>query len=78
MFQGGATPSGGTNRRPKRQQLKIFQLLWPVERKPGPSVASSTGFAPFSRKLPWPNRKFVASHSEYAYFGTSDSMPNKL
>jgi hypothetical protein len=28
-----------------------------------------TGFAPFSRKLPWPDRKFVASHSEYACFG---------
>jgi len=30
-----------------------------------------TRFASFSRNLPWPNGKFVASHSEYAYFGTS-------
>ena len=29
-----------------------------------------TRFASFSRNLPWPNGKFVASHSEYAYFGT--------
>ena len=30
-----------------------------------------TRFASFSRNLPWPNGKFVASHSEYAYFGSS-------
>ena len=30
-----------------------------------------TRFASFSRNLPWPNGKFVASHSEYAYFGPS-------
>src|SRR5262249_15935909 len=28
-----------------------------------------TRFASLSRNLPWPNGKFVASHSEYAYFG---------
>src|SRR5262249_54631044 len=27
-----------------------------------------TRFASLSRNLPWPNGKFVASHSEYAYF----------
>src|SRR5262249_20641105 len=30
-----------------------------------------TRFASLSRNLPWPNGKFVASHSEYAYFGAS-------
>ena len=34
-----------------------------------------TRFASFSRNLPWPNGKFVASHSEYAYFGTSSRQP---
>jgi hypothetical protein len=33
MFQGRATPSGGMNRRPKRQQPKIFQFLSLAERK---------------------------------------------
>ena len=43
-----------------------------------------TRFASFSRNLPWPNGKFVASHSEYAYFGTrqvdfqSSALPTEL
>ncbi len=50
---------------------KTLSYFVPVETNSRLAVPRTAGFPPFSRELPWPNRKFVASHSEYAYFGTS-------
>src|SRR6266446_5581833 len=71
MFQGRAVPWGDINRGPKIKQLKTFKLFTISKANLHLRSPEPTEFAPFSRKLPCPNRKFVASHSEYAYFRTS-------
>src|ERR1700757_3488715 len=73
MFQSRAVPWGGINRGPKRQQLKTFKLFTI-------SKANGRGNRPdlhhFPGNRPGPNQKLVASHSEYAYFGTSRKPPH--
>src|ERR1700741_2346232 len=68
MFQSRAVPWGGINRGPKRQQLKTFKLFT-ISKANGRRNRPDLHHFPGNR--PAPNQKLVASHSEYAYFGTS-------
>ena len=68
MFQSRAVPWGGINRGPKRQQLKTFKLFT-ISKANGRRNRPDLHHFPGNR--PGPNQKLVASHSEYAYFGTS-------
>src|ERR1700752_2134124 len=68
MFQSRAVPWGGINRGPKRQQLKTFKLFT-ISKANGRRNRPDLHHFPGNR--PGPNQKLVASHSEYAYFGSS-------
>src|ERR1700757_2576520 len=75
MFQSRAVPWGGINRGPKRQQLKTFKLFT-ISKANGRRNRPDLHHFPGNR--PGPNQKLVASHSEYAYFGSrvSDQLSN--
>src|ERR1700757_176783 len=75
MFQSRAVPWGGINRGPKRQQLKTFKLFT-ISKANGRRNRPDLHHFPGNR--PGPNQKLVASHSEYAYFGSSSQLAPRV
>jgi hypothetical protein len=56
---------------PKDNDFKYLRCLFLPKANPNLRLPKPAGLARFSKKLPWPDRKFAASHSIYAYFGSS-------